>query len=59
MYRIYLYNMGWYSQREAATLEEAREAARATGFQSRVDAPDGSPAGFWCPIAGWRPARRP
>ncbi len=52
-YRIYFINFQYYAHEEADNLEGAKEIARKSGFQSRIEE-DGKPVMGYCTIGGFR-----
>lgn len=53
-YKFFLVNFGWYSQRTAKNLEEAKDIARSIGFEVSVIDHENNRVAFWSPIGGWR-----
>ena len=54
MFRVYFHNFHYYSQNEASTLEGAKKIARAAGFQSVIEDPNGKVVASYCPINGMK-----
>jgi hypothetical protein len=53
MFKIWMTNFNYYSQREFTNLEDARVYAKSTSFEVRVDHGD-VPVASYSPISGWR-----
>ena len=54
MFRIYFTNFGYYSANESVDQAGAEKIARQAGFQSQIQAPDGTVRATYCPAVGIR-----
>lgn len=57
VFKFWLINFGWWSNRLAYSEEEAKRIAREIGFETRIDmiTDDNSQLyASWSPISGWR-----
>jgi hypothetical protein len=52
-YRIFFINFGYYAHKECDTLDEAKQVAKNTGWQSVISL-NGEKVICWCPIGGFR-----